>query len=105
MAKSQDTLHLQTIHVDGGTYEQKYTLCSKPNCWCSNPQPTQSRPLPGHGPYWYRLFKSGNKVRRRYIGKDLVTSKALLPEPPSKLPPLAAPNPSSPTVREEERLS
>lgn len=70
----QDNMHVQTIRVDGGTYEQKYAVCSKKNCWCHTTEGQILRGKPAHGPYWYRVIKKHDKVIRRYIGKELVTS-------------------------------
>lgn len=42
------------------TYRLETVRCGKPNC--------KSCP---HGPYWYAYFREGNKLRSRYIGREL----------------------------------
>ena len=45
-------------------YTKTYRKCGKANCaTCS-----QGR---GHGPYWYRTWREGDKVRSRYVGREL----------------------------------
>ena len=45
-------------------YRQQYVRCGKPQCGrCSAG--------PGHGPYWYAIWRDGDHVRTRYVGKQL----------------------------------
>ncbi len=45
-------------------YRQQYRRCGKNNCRvCAEG--------PGHGPYWYEVWREGGRPRTRYIGKDL----------------------------------
>jgi hypothetical protein len=45
---------------DGITYRLEKVRCGKPGC--------TSCP---HGPYWYAYFREGDKLRSRYIGRQL----------------------------------
>ena len=44
----------------GVTYRLETVRCGKPGC----------RSCP-HGPYWYAYFREGNRLRSRYIGREL----------------------------------
>lgn len=45
-------------------YRQQYVRCGKPKCGrCTTG--------PGHGPYWYAIWRDGEHVRTRYVGKQL----------------------------------
>ena len=44
----------------GVTYRLESVRCGKPGCTTCP-----------HGPYWYAYFREGNKLRSRYIGRDL----------------------------------
>jgi DNA-binding SARP family transcriptional activator len=45
-------------------YRQQYVRCGKPKCGrCTTG--------PGHGPYWYAIWRDGDHVRTRYVGKQL----------------------------------
>lgn len=49
---------------DNSLYRPRYRKCQKNHCnLCKDGQ--------GHGPYWYRVFRDGNKVRTVYVGKEL----------------------------------
>lgn len=67
------SLHVQTIQVDGKTFEQRYAVCSRKNCWCATPEGVATHAQPGHGPYWYRVVRNGEITIRRYVGKNLTT--------------------------------
>lgn len=45
---------------DGVTYRLERVRCGKPGC--------KSCP---HGPYWYAYFREGDRLRSRYVGKEL----------------------------------
>ena len=47
----------------GVTYRLESVRCGKVGC----------RSCP-HGPYWYAYFREGNKLRSRYIGRELPPS-------------------------------
>ena len=53
------------LHDDHGNhYRQEYTKCNKAGCkTCSEGK--------GHGPYWYRYYREGGRLRKQYIGKEL----------------------------------
>lgn len=42
------------------TYRLETVKCGKTNC----------RSCP-HGPYWYAYYREGNKLRSRYVGREL----------------------------------
>jgi hypothetical protein len=42
------------------TYRLETVKCGKPNC----------RSCP-HGPYWYAYYREGEKLRSRYVGREL----------------------------------
>ena len=42
------------------TYRLESVKCGKPNC--------KSCP---HGPYWYAYYREGNRLKSRYIGREL----------------------------------
>ncbi|MDQ3940504.1 MAG: hypothetical protein M3238_04040 [Actinomycetota bacterium] len=44
----------------GVTYRLESVRCGKPTC----------RSCP-HGPYWYAYYREGNRLKSRYIGRDL----------------------------------
>ena len=44
----------------GVTYRLETVRCGKTNC--------KSCP---HGPYWYAYFREGNRLKSRYIGREL----------------------------------
>jgi predicted ATPase/DNA-binding SARP family transcriptional activator/Tfp pilus assembly protein PilF len=43
------------------TYRQEHRRCGKATC-------VTCRNGPGHGPYWYAVWREGRRVRRRYLG-------------------------------------
>ncbi len=43
------------------TYSQEHRRCGKATC-------ATCRDGPGHGPYWYAVWREGRRVRRRYLG-------------------------------------
>ncbi len=47
-----------------GTLCTRYTCCSKPTCRCR-----QGRP---HGPYYYRVWREGSRVRTAYVKRSEV---------------------------------
>ena len=55
-----DELH----DAKGNHYRQEYAKCGKESCKkCSEGK--------GHGPYWYRYYREGGRLRKQYIGKEL----------------------------------
>ena len=48
------------------SYQIQRRKCSK-NC-------TTCQEKGGHGPYWYKYWRQGGRVRSQYIGKDLPTN-------------------------------
>ena len=45
-------------------YRQQFVRCGKEGC-------KRCAAGPGHGPYWYAVWRDGGRVRSRYIGKNL----------------------------------
>ena len=64
--KDVDSLQLgDDFEASGGgepgvTYRLEHVRCGKPNCG--------SCP---HGPYWYAYYREGNRLKSRYIGREL----------------------------------
>lgn len=52
---------IERVSIEGARYALRWQMCGKANC----------RSCP-HGPYWYRVFRQGNREAYRYVGKDLV---------------------------------
>jgi len=67
---------VRTVQIDGATYEQRYTPCG-PGCnRCRREGSAFDPRRPGHGPYWYRMFRRADgQSGRRYIGKRLEGGK------------------------------
>ncbi len=58
---------VQTMHVEGITYQRKFIACGKERCrkGCADGRPS-------HGPYWYAMHwnaKTG-KTKAVYVGKN-----------------------------------
>jgi DNA-binding SARP family transcriptional activator/tetratricopeptide (TPR) repeat protein len=48
----------------GVRYRRQYRRCGKPNCrTCAGG--------PGHGPYWYAIWREDGRLKSRYVGKEL----------------------------------
>lgn len=43
------------------TFRQERVRCGKPACWCSEGGL-------GHGPYTYKYWKEGGRLRKEYVG-------------------------------------
>jgi hypothetical protein len=56
--------------IDSICYQLVKTRCGKKECSCARGEL--------HGPYWYACFREGGKNRRKYMGKTLPDSGALL---------------------------
>lgn len=50
----------EVVGSDSVTYRLEAVRCGKEGC--------QTCP---HGPYWYAYYREGDKLRSRYIGRDL----------------------------------
>src|SRR6185437_11990250 len=64
------------VYGPGGLmrYRQQYRRCGKSNCCvCAEG--------PGHGPYWYEVWREGGRPRTRYVGKDLPSDAGRIAEP------------------------
>lgn len=69
----EGTLEVREVEIDGRRYVQRYNRCGR-KCRRCGPQHERFDPLrPGHGPYWYRIFRQNGRLQRRYIGKELKT--------------------------------
>lgn len=64
-------MEVQRLKVGYAQYVQTYIRCGKKCERCRPGGSLYQAGRPGHGPYWYRFFDDGKKVRRRYIGKVL----------------------------------
>lgn len=63
---------VQRVKDGAVVFELRYTKCGKASCGtCQKGVGRWDSERPGHGPYWYRVFKVGEKTVRRYIGKSL----------------------------------
>src|SRR6185437_6671915 len=71
-------------------YREQYRRCGKDNC-------RRCAEGPGHGPYWYEIWREHGRLHTRYIGKvlpaDALPAVDRPDEPPSRTtaPLLAAP--------------
>jgi len=63
---------VQSLRVNGATYESRLVCCYKPGCRSCN---VDGQHVPSHGPYWYLCFTLKGKTKRRYLGKHLDTSR------------------------------
>ncbi|MGH2346925.1 MAG: DUF6788 family protein, partial [Chloroflexota bacterium] len=50
-------------------YREQYRRCGKDNC-------RRCAEGPGHGPYWYEIWREGGRLHTRYIGKVLPAGTA-----------------------------
>ena len=63
---------VQSLRVNGATYESRLVCCYKPGCRSCN---VDGQHVPSHGPYWYLCFTLKGKTKRRYLGKHLDTAR------------------------------
>jgi len=76
----RESMVVQRLEIGIRTYENRYTLCHRPNCTvCYGRQEDYVGP-PGHGPYWYLCVTTGRRWTRIYIGKVLDTNRFILPD-------------------------
>lgn len=76
--RSSSELVQQITHVEGVTYQLRYTKCGKAACKKGCRSGT-----PSHGPYWVAFSwnpKTGN-TRAHYVGKELPRVDELLDRP------------------------
>jgi hypothetical protein len=53
------------LHVGGVTYQQRMVRCGRDVCKkCAGGRF-------GHGPYWYAFWRSGQRTRSKYVGREL----------------------------------
>src|SRR5260370_37127730 len=60
-------------------YREQFVRCGKASC-------SRCTEGPGHGPYWYAVWREGRCTRTRYVGKTLppeVATAAIESEPPA----------------------
>jgi hypothetical protein len=55
---------VDVVRGRGCTYQQEYIKCGKRQCRCA-------KGGKGHGPYWYKYWREGERVRSKYVGKTL----------------------------------
>lgn len=70
---------VQTVHVEGITYQLRYTRCGKRDgCrkGCDEG--------PSHGPYWYATTWAKGKTKTFYVGKELPRIDQLADRPESR---------------------
>lgn len=72
-------LVVETAHVEGITYQLRYTRCGKARCkkGCADGRAS-------HGPYWYAFHASNGKTRAHYVGKELPRIDQLADRPEGK---------------------
>jgi len=70
LKESFDKIYTEAIQLanqrltDNSLYRARYRKCKKKDCIIC-------KETPGHGPYWYRVFREGKKVKSQYVGKQL----------------------------------
>jgi hypothetical protein len=74
-------LVVETAHVEGITYQLRYTRCGKARCkkGCRDGRAT-------HGPYWYAMHWSKGTTRAHYVGKELPRIDELADRPEGRKP-------------------
>ena len=50
-----------------GVVLPQYVRCSKPSCRCNSRKPEDL-----HGPYFYRFFRAGGRLRKTYVPRHLL---------------------------------
>lgn len=79
--KSKPPLVVSTVHVEGVTYQQRFTMCGKDRCkkGCRQGRPS-------HGPYWYAFVWNAKTATTRalYVGKELPRLETLADRPEMK---------------------
>jgi hypothetical protein len=70
-------LVVETVHVEGITYQSRFVKCGKANCKKCAKGPT-------HGPYWYAFVWTKGKPKAHYVGKNLPDLIDLADRPESK---------------------
>jgi len=77
-AKPPSEAIVETAHVEGITYQLRYTRCGKAGCrkGCDEG--------PSHGPYWYATTWVKGKTRTFYVGKELPRIDQLADRPEAK---------------------
>jgi hypothetical protein len=62
----------EVVETDSVTYRLETVKCGKEGC--------QTCP---HGPYWYAYYREGDKLRSRYIGRELPSDvRSAVPDAP-----------------------
>jgi hypothetical protein len=77
--KKPDDLVTETAHVEGITYQRRWTRCGKARCKKGCADGTAS-----HGPYWYAVYWSKGKTCAKYVGKQLPRIDELADRPESQ---------------------
>lgn len=53
-------------------FRSQWQRCGKKNCWCSDKVARDLKRKLGHGPYWYRMIKNGERWIKKHLGRELV---------------------------------
>ena len=76
--KKTDAVVVETVHVEGITYQRRLVACGKDRCrkGCASGRPS-------HGPYWYAVVwdPKREKSRTHYVGKQLPRLDTLADRP------------------------
>lgn len=64
-------MEVQRIRAGGVTYVQTYVRCGKKCQRCRPGGSHYQRDRPGHGPYWFVILQRGERVIRKYLGREL----------------------------------
>ena len=51
------------------TFRQEHVRCGKPSCWCFES-------ALGHGPYTYKYWKEGGRLRKEYVRRPVGAARA-----------------------------
>ena len=77
--RKRNELVVETAHVEGITYQLRYTKCGKARCKKGCAEGRAS-----HGPYWYAAHWTKGKTRMHYVGKVLPRIDQLADRPEGK---------------------
>ena len=77
-AEVEHAPHVATIRTREATviYRSESVRCGKPRCAC--------REGKLHGPYVYKYWREGGRVRKKYVGKGATPPRAASPAAPAR---------------------